>query len=57
MQKNNNVNETQFLQKTFKYFDVMNKGKVTFDQFYKSMDKAGVVMERDVSILFKIQIL
>jgi len=33
--------------KTFKYFDVMNKGKVTFDQFYRSMDKAGVVMERD----------
>ena len=51
MQKNpNNINEAQFLQKMFKYFDIQNKGKVDFDQFYRAMEKTGIVMDRPVSI-------
>ena len=50
MQKNpNNINEAQFLQKMFKYFDIQNKGKVDFDQFYRAMEKTGIVMDRPVS--------
>ena len=53
MQKNaNNINEAQFLQKMFKYFDIQNKGKVDFDQFYRAMEKTGIVMDKPVSILF-----
>ena len=54
MQKNpNNINEAQFLQKMFKYFDIQNKGKVDFDQFYRAMEKTGIVMDRPVSKLLQ----
>ena len=47
-QKNsNNINESQFLAKCFKYFDIQNKGKVDFDQFFRAMDKLGIIMDRD----------
>ena len=44
-----NINEVQFLQKMFKYFDIQNSGKVDFDQFYRSMEKTGIIMEKSVS--------
>ena len=44
-----NINEVQFLQKMFKYFDIQNTGKVDFDQFYRSMEKTGIIMEKNVS--------
>ena len=43
------MNEVQFLQKMFKYFDIQNSGKVDFDQFYRSMEKTGIIMEKTVS--------
>ena len=53
MQKNsNNINEAQFLQKMFKFFDIQNKGKVDFDQWYRAMEKVGIVMDRPVSISY-----
>lgn len=49
-----NINETQFLQKMFKYFDIQNTGKVDFDQFYRSMEKTGIIMEKsDLYEVFK----
>lgn len=33
----------------FKYFDIHNSGKVDFDQFYRSMEKTGIIMEKNVS--------
>jgi Ca2+-binding EF-hand superfamily protein len=36
----------------FKYFDIQNRGKVNFDQFYRAMEKTGITMERSVSIKF-----
>jgi hypothetical protein len=44
-QKNsNNINEATFLNRQFKYFDVLNKGSVNFDQFQRAIEKIGVVM-------------
>ena len=34
------------MQKTFKFFDYQNKGRVNFDQFFRAMEKAGIVMSR-----------
>jgi len=45
-----NINEVQFLQKMFKYFDIQNRGRVNFDQFYRAMEKTGIIMEKSVSI-------
>lgn len=48
------MNEVQFLQKMFKYFDIQNSGKVDFDQFYRSMEKTGIIMEKsDLFEIFK----
>lgn len=33
----------------FKFFDIQNKGRVDFDQFYRAMEKVGIVMDRPVS--------
>jgi Ca2+-binding EF-hand superfamily protein len=33
----------------FKFFDIQNKGKVDFDQWYRAMEKVGIVMDRPVS--------
>jgi len=54
-QKNyQNVNDQVFLSKQFKYFDVMNKGKVDFDQFKRAVEKIGVVQnEFDVGLVFR----
>ena len=50
-QKNyQNVNDQVFISKQFKYFDVMNKGKVDFDQFRRAVEKIGVVQNEFVSI-------
>jgi len=32
-----------FLAKTFKFFDIQNKGSVTQDQFVRSIEKLGVI--------------
>ena len=45
-----------FLNKTFKFFDIQNKGSITCDQFKRSIEKLGVVMpedERDFDLIFK----
>lgn len=42
--------EEGFLTKTFKFFDIHNKGAVTFDQFYRTIEKIGVIIEKEVSI-------
>lgn len=54
-QKNyQNVNDQVFLSKQFKYFDVMNKGRVDFDQFTRAVEKIGVVQnEFDLGLVFK----
>jgi Ca2+-binding EF-hand superfamily protein len=44
MQKNNEVHEAKFLQRQFKYFDIQNRGKVSFEQFCRAMEKTGIVM-------------
>ena len=36
--------EGAFLQKTFKFFDIQNKGSVTQDQFSRALQKVGVVL-------------
>lgn len=43
---NQNLHEAKFLQKQFKYFDIQNRGKVNFDQFYRAMEKTGVILPR-----------
>ena len=35
--------EAMFLGKTFKFFDIQNKGSVTQDQFVRAVEKLGVV--------------
>ena len=45
-----------FLNKTFKFFDIQNKGCITCDQFKRSIEKLGVVMpddEKDFDLIFK----
>lgn len=50
MQKNaTNMHEVQFMAKMFKYFDIQNRGKVTFEQFYRAMEKLGISMDQQVS--------
>jgi hypothetical protein len=34
--------EEQLLLKTFKYFDIYNRGELNADQFFKAMDKLGL---------------
>jgi Ca2+-binding EF-hand superfamily protein len=42
--------EKAFLAKTFKFFDIQNKGSVTQEQFVRSCEKLGVVFpDPDVS--------
>jgi calcyphosin len=53
MQRNaTNMHEVQYMQKTFKYFDIANRGKVTFEQFYRAMEKLGVTMSQEVSLIY-----
>lgn len=35
--------------KCFKFFDIHNKGGVSFDQFYRTIEKIGVIIEKSVS--------
>jgi Ca2+-binding EF-hand superfamily protein len=44
-----NQQEDAFLAKAFKFFDIHNKGEVTFDQFSRAVEKVGVIIEKDVS--------
>jgi len=41
--------EAKYLAKQFKYFDVMNKGTVNFEQFSRAIEKIGVSMSNFVS--------
>jgi len=43
-----------FLNKTFKFFDIQNKGCVTSDQFKRAVQKLGVVLpgENDLDLIF-----
>ena len=44
--------EEGFLTKSFKFFDIYNKGEVTFEQFHRAVEKIGVVIDKEVT-LFK----
>jgi Ca2+-binding EF-hand superfamily protein len=39
-----------FMNKTFKFFDIQNKGTVTADQFKRAITKIGVVVPNDADI-------
>jgi Ca2+-binding EF-hand superfamily protein len=41
-------NEEGFLSKCFKFFDINNKGEVTYDQFYRTVEKIGVIIDKNV---------
>ena len=41
-------NEETFLTKQFKFFDIHNKGEVSFDQFHRAIEKIGVVIDKEV---------
>jgi Ca2+-binding EF-hand superfamily protein len=38
----------------FKYFDIQNRGFVNFEQFYRAMEKTGIIMDKNVRILLVI---
>lgn len=40
--------ESAFLTKTFKFFDIQNKGSVTEEQFGRAIQKIGVVLSDDI---------
>jgi len=44
-----NQGEEGFLAKCFKFFDIHNKGEVNFEQFYRTVEKIGVIIEKQVS--------
>ena len=41
--------EEGYLTKCFKFFDIHNLGAVSFDQFYRTIEKIGVIIEKHVS--------
>jgi Ca2+-binding EF-hand superfamily protein len=43
-----NQSEETFLVKCFKFFDIRNKGEVDFEQFYRAVEKIGVIIEKSV---------
>jgi Ca2+-binding EF-hand superfamily protein len=45
-----NQGEEGFLAKCFKFFDIQNKGEVNFDQFYRTVEKVGVIITKEVRI-------
>ena len=40
--------EEGYLTKCFKFFDIHNRGAVSFDQFYRTIEKIGVIIEKNV---------
>jgi Ca2+-binding EF-hand superfamily protein len=44
-----NQGEEGFLAKCFKFFDIHNKGEVNFEQFYRTIEKVGVIISKEVS--------
>lgn len=40
--------EETFLAKCFKFFDIHNKGEVNFDQFFRTVEKIGVIIDKNV---------
>jgi hypothetical protein len=38
------------LAKCFKFFDIQNKGEVNFDNFYRAVEKIGVIIEKNVRL-------
>jgi Ca2+-binding EF-hand superfamily protein len=42
------MNEEGYLTKTFKFFDIHNKGAVSLDQFYRTIEKIGVIIDKEV---------
>ena len=41
----------------FKYFDIAKKGTVNFEQFYRAMEKLGINVDQQVSLIINIQTL
>ena len=39
--------EEGFLVKTFKFFDIYNKGSLDFNNFYRTVEKIGIIMEKE----------
>ena len=46
-------NEEGFLAKCFKFFDIYNKGEVDFEQFSRTVEKIGIVIDKKVWYLQK----
>jgi hypothetical protein len=42
-----NQQEDAFLTKAFKFFDIKNEGQVDFDQFARTVEKVGVIIEKE----------
>jgi len=42
--------EEGFLTKCFKFFDIHNKGQVNFEQFFRAVEKIGVVIDKNVLV-------
>jgi len=42
-----NQQEDAFLTKAFKFFDIHNEGQVNFDQFARTVEKIGVIIEKE----------
>lgn len=42
--------ESLFLTKTFKFFDIQNQGSCTFDQFKRAITKVGVVVDEEAEL-------
>lgn len=47
-----NQGEEGFLAKCFKFFDIHNKGEVAFEQFFRTVEKIGVIISKEVSTRF-----
>jgi Ca2+-binding EF-hand superfamily protein len=47
-----NQGEEGFLAKCFKFFDINNSGEVTFDQFFRTVEKIGVTITKEVKFKF-----
>ena len=43
-----NQGEEGFLAKCFRFFDIHNKGEVNFEQFFRTVEKIGVIIEKQV---------
>lgn len=41
------TSDAVFLTKTLKFFDIYNEGSINFDNFYRGIEKIGVIIEKE----------